>query len=216
VGDEPVDDKERRAAFLTAITTEHLVLQTAASATVSESAARASIYILALSSSLVAMGFTAQPGKGFGPFVASVLPSVFVLGLFTVVRLVDVTLEYQHCLRGIAHIRGYYRTLTPEAAEYFAAARGRWPEAQRTPSLQLGATVGFLTTTATMVAVINSFVAGAGTALLARGGFGAGRVIAVLFGVGVSAALVVLFFLYQKRRFQHFEPMPSDNDAGPA
>jgi hypothetical protein len=201
-----MDEKERRSALLSALTTEHFVLQTAASATVSESAARASIYILALSSSLVATGFVVQSREAFGPFIASVLPAVFLLGLFTVIRLVDVTLEYQHCLRGIAHIRGYYRTLAPEAADYFAAERGRWPEERSTPSLQLGATIGFLTTTATMVAFINTFVAGAGITLLARHLLGIQTPVALLAGVGTALVLVALFFAYQKRRFRQFEP----------
>ena len=55
-----MDDKQRQAAFMTALTTEHFVLQTAANATVSEAAARASLYVIALSSSLVAMGFASS------------------------------------------------------------------------------------------------------------------------------------------------------------
>jgi hypothetical protein len=201
-----MDEKERRSALLSALTTEHFVLQTAASATVSESASRASIYILALSSSLVASGFAVQSREAFGPFIASVLPAVFLLGLFTVIRLVDVTLEHQHCLRGIAHIRGYYRTLGPEGADYFAAERGRWPEARSTPPLQLGATIGFLTTTATMVAFINTFVAGAGMTLLSRHLLGAQTPAALLAGVGTALVLVAVFFAYQKWRFRLAEP----------
>jgi hypothetical protein len=51
-----MDEKERQSAVMSALTTEHFVLQTASSATVSESGARASIYLLSLSSSLVAIG----------------------------------------------------------------------------------------------------------------------------------------------------------------
>ena len=195
-------ENEGRNAVLTALTTEHFVLQTAASSTVAESASRASIYILALSSSLVAMGFAVQSPAAFAPFMASVLPAVFVLGLFTVVRLVDVTLEHQQYLRGIARIRGYYRTLTPEAAEYFAPERGRWPEAPVTPALQLGVTIGFLTTTATMVALINAFVAGAGITLLSRHLLGLQRWASLTTGLVAAAGLVALFFVYQKWRFR--------------
>jgi hypothetical protein len=200
-----MDDKER-SAFLSALTTEHFVLQTAASATVTESASRASIYILALSSSLVAMGFAVQSPEAFAPFVGSVLPAVFVLGLFTVIRLVDVTVEHQQYLRGIARIRGYYRTLTPEAAEYFAAERGRWPEAPATPSLQLGRTIASLTTTGTMIAFINAFVADAGVTLLARRALGADIGVALLLGGGTALALVAGFYAYQNWRFRQFEP----------
>ncbi len=72
-----MDDKERQAAFLTALTTEHFVLQTAASATVSEAAARASLYVLSLSSSLVAMGFASRSQEVFLSFAAAVLPALF-------------------------------------------------------------------------------------------------------------------------------------------
>lgn len=209
-----MDDKERQAAFLSALTTEHFVLQTAASATVTESASRASIYILALSSSLVAMGFAVQSREAFAPFVASILPAVFVLGLFTVIRLVDVTVEYQQYLREIARIRAYYRTLTPEAAEFFGAEHGRWPEARLTTPLLLGRTIASLTTTGTMVAFINAFVAGAGITLLARRDMNAGTGVAVLLGAGVSLALVAAFYRYQNWRFRQFEPTASRESDG--
>ncbi len=69
--------KERQAAFMTALTTEHFVLQTAASSTVSEAAARASLYVLSLSSSLVAMGFASRSQEVFLAFAAAILPLCF-------------------------------------------------------------------------------------------------------------------------------------------
>ena len=74
-----MDEKERQSQFFSALTTEHFVLQTASSATVNESSARASIYILSLSSALVAIGFVSQSREAFGLFVASVLPALFLL-----------------------------------------------------------------------------------------------------------------------------------------
>src|SRR5262249_56313038 len=129
-----MDDKERQSAFLSALTTEHFVLQTASSATVSESAARASIYILSLSSALVAIGFVSQSREAFEVFMAAVLPALFLLGLFTVIRLVDVSGEYMRCLGGIARIRSYYSTLTPEAIEYFGPEHGPPPRPSPIPS----------------------------------------------------------------------------------
>ena len=69
-----------------------------------------------------------------------------MLGVFTSVRLVDTAVENMQSLAGIARIRGYYRSLTPEAAAFFAAERGRWPEAHSAPSQQLGWLVAFFTT----------------------------------------------------------------------
>ena len=155
-----MDDHAGRTALLTALTTEHFVLQTASNATYAEASARSTLYVMALSSSLVAIGFVAGSTQALIPFAATVLPAVFLLGIFTVVRLVETTLENMHCLRGIARIRGYYRTLGPEAARQFSVEWGRWPEAE-TPSLRLGRALAFFGTTASMIAVINNVVAGA-------------------------------------------------------
>jgi hypothetical protein len=84
-----MNDKAEQATLLSMLTTEHFVLQTAYSSTVSEAAARSTLYVMALSSSLVAMGFLSQSRDLFLPFGATVLPVVFLLGLFTAVRLVD-------------------------------------------------------------------------------------------------------------------------------
>lgn len=101
------------SALLTALTTEHFVLQTAASSTISEAAARSSLYVFTLSSSLVAMGFTSQSPDVFMPFVAAVLPAIYLLGALTVVRLLDTTIENIRCLIGIARVRRHYRSLSP-------------------------------------------------------------------------------------------------------
>src|SRR4030095_8365881 len=71
------------------------------------------------------------------------------------------------CLTGIARIRGYYRTLGPEAARHFATKFGRWPEVEP-PALRFGPALAFFGTTAAMIAVINNVVAGVGIALLTR------------------------------------------------
>src|SRR5438093_4749359 len=84
-----MNDKESHSALMSALTTEHMVLQAAASATVSDAAARSSLYVFSLSSSLVAMGFASRSREVFVPFIVTVLPSLFQLGLFTVIRLVD-------------------------------------------------------------------------------------------------------------------------------
>ena len=73
-------------ALLTALTTEHFTLQTARSQTASESASRASLYILSVSSALVALGFIGQAsqiGTTFHVFALTVLPTLYVLGVFT-------------------------------------------------------------------------------------------------------------------------------------
>lgn len=196
-----MDEQQRQSAFMSALTTEHFVLQTEASATIAEAGARSSLYILSLSSSLVAIGFASQSREVFMPFVAAVLPAVFLLGI-TIFRLVDITVENMRCLAGIAHIRSYYRTLTPEAAMHFSAERGRWPEARSTPELSLGTTIAFLTTSASVIAFINGIVAGAGIALLLIESFGSTIAVALLAGIAVAVLMTFAFFGYERLRFR--------------
>ena len=59
-----MDGESERTALLSALTTEHFVLQTANNLTYSEASARSTLYVMALSSSLVAIGFVAgSPGE---------------------------------------------------------------------------------------------------------------------------------------------------------
>ncbi len=205
-----MDDPAGRTALLTALTTEHFVLQTASNATYAEASARSTLYVMALSSSLVAIGFVAGSTQALIPFAAIVLPAVFLLGIFTVVRLVETTLENMHCLRGIARIRGYYRSLGPEAARQFLAEWGRWPEAE-TPSLQLGRALAFFGTTASMIAVINNVVAGAGDSLLARY-LNPAAPAWMPAAAGIVGALVLtwLFYRYQRWRFEDWDRVDAD------
>jgi hypothetical protein len=200
-----MDEKSERTELLSALTTEHSVLQTANNSTYSEASARSTLYVTALSSSLVAMGFVASSTDLLVPFAAISLPAVFLLGIFTVVRLVESALESQQYLTGIARIRAYYRTLGPEAARYFAPEYGRWPEAEE-PALRFGPALAFFGTTATMIAVINNVVAGVVMALLTRfllpsAPYWVGAV------AGIASALVLtwLFYAYQRWRFDDFE-----------
>jgi hypothetical protein len=187
-----------------------------ASSTVSDAAARSSLYVFALSSFLVSLGFIAQSPDLVGPFMAVVMPGLFLLGIFTIVRLVDTALENNQYLAGIARIRAYYRTLTPDAAEYFSAETGRWPETTTSPSLGLGVAVAFLGTTATMIAFINSVVAGAGIALVVRVITGPGGVaLGLVCGAASAVLLMSAFYLFQRWRFAS-TPLPSQPKGDPA
>jgi hypothetical protein len=157
---------------------------------------------MALSSALVAMGFASRSPTVLLSFGLVVLPAVFVLGIFTVVRLVDTTLENQQYLTGIARIRGYYKTITPEAARYLRSDTARWPEAPVTPSLTQGPFFAMLGTTAAMIAFLNNLVAGAAVTLGVIAIMGDHLVIALATGIATTAILMAVFMSYQKRRFE--------------
>jgi hypothetical protein len=200
-----MDERSEQASLLTALTTEHFVLQTANNSTYAEASARSTLYVMALSSSLVAMGFVASSTDVLVPFAAISLPAVFLLGIFTVVRLVESALDSMQCLAGIARIRGYYRTLGPEAARHFAPEYGRWPEVEP-PALRFGPALAFFGTTASMIAVINNVVAGVGMALLTR--FlspAAPSWVSAVVGIAGALILTWLFYVYQRWRFADYD-----------
>jgi hypothetical protein len=199
-----MEQQAREQAFISALTTEQLVLQAARSANVGEMTGRATVYMGAVSSSLIALGFLAQVVTHLDPFVAAVLPAVFLLGEFTFAALVRNTLENLVLLGQMQRIRGYYRTLVPEADQFFG------PAVEEARSSAAMATVGLrarpaamLFTGASVVAAINAIVGGIGLALLiAR--VGSLKVSAAL-AVGIAAAVVLfgLHLLYQQRRAGH-------------
>jgi hypothetical protein len=145
----------------------------------------------AVSSSLIAFGFLAQVVSPLDPFVAAVLPAVFVLGEFTFAALVRNTLENLALLRQMQRIRGYYRTLVPEADQFFgpAAEAERFSAAMATVGLRAWP-AGMLFTGASVIAAINSVVGGVGLATGAA------------LAVGITAAVVLfgLHLLYQQQR----------------
>jgi hypothetical protein len=201
-----MNERSEQTALLSALTTEHFVLQTANNSTYSEASARSTLYVMALSSSLVAMGFVASSTTDLlVPFAVISLLAVFLLGIFTVVRLVESALESMQYLTGIARIRGYYRTIGPEAARHFAPEYGRWPEIEP-PALRFGPALAFFGTTASMIAVINNVVAGVGIALLTR--FlrpSAPYWVDAVAGIAGAAILTWLFYAYQRWRFADYD-----------
>jgi hypothetical protein len=108
--------------LLTALTTEHFTLQGARSQTMSESSARASVYVFSVSSALVALGFLAQiseVGDVFNVFALTVLPTLYLLGSVTFVRLVECGGEdFRHGM-AINRIRNYYKELAGDRANLF-------------------------------------------------------------------------------------------------
>jgi uncharacterized iron-regulated membrane protein len=218
--DEPATKNRGAAhpspALMTALTTEHFVLQAAATTTVSEATGRAGLYFSALSSGLIALGFAAQTPDTVAPFAAILIPAVVILGVFTTVRLVDTGVQNLTFLAAISRIRARYRALAPDAATYFAA----WgqldddaaDEALASMSLKRSLWIGF-GTTASMVATVNSIVAGVGTALGCVQVFGRGSTyVALLVGAATIAGLLTAFYAYQNHRYQALQRPPRTTD----
>jgi hypothetical protein len=108
--------------LLTAFSTEHFTLQGARSQTMSESSARASVFVFSLSSALVALGFigqTSEIGDLFNVFALTVLPTLYLLGAATFVRLVECGAEDFRYGLAINRIRHYYEEVAGDRANLF-------------------------------------------------------------------------------------------------
>jgi hypothetical protein len=193
-----------RGELLTALTTEHFTLQGARSQTVSESASRATLYVMAVSSTLVGLGFIGQVsevGDVFDIFALTVLPTLYVLGLFTFVRLVESSIEDVLYGRAINRIRNYYLDLAGEQAKLFVLS-GHDDPAGVLANMGLSPTRWRLYfTTATMIAVINSVVGGAAVALAIGLAFDAS--LGVAAGVGGGFAIVSLLLMRRGEYAMH-------------
>jgi hypothetical protein len=189
-------------ALLTILTTEHFTLQGARGSTVSESSARAALFVGAVSSALIALGFIAQAsdlGTAFDAFALVVLPTLYVLGLFTFARLVASSAEDLLYGQAINRIRAYYRQVAGSEAGFLLLTghddpRGvmanmavfrpsRWQ-----PFFSLAA----------MIAVLNSVVGGTAVAFVVGAVFGASLGVAVAVGGVAALASALAHFRWQR------------------
>ncbi len=190
-----MSDEKAPPELMSALVTEHFVLQSAASATISESGSRVTIYLSSLSSGLVAIGFASSSPHALAALGFTVLPTVFVLGCFTVVRLIDTSVANVISLRRMERIRRYYASITPWAAGYFEAddsvtgnhgvRYSRW---------------SFLFTMASMVIVVNAVLGGATVTLACTLAAKVPVPAATAIGIIAGLALLALGLLYEHRR----------------
>jgi hypothetical protein len=193
-----------RPELLTALTTEHFTLQGARSQTVSESASRATLYVMAVSSALVGLGFIGQVsevGDVFDIFALTVLPTLYVLGLFTFVRLVESSVEDVLYGRAINRIRSYYLELAGDQARLFVLSGHDDPAGVLANMGLRPSRWQLYFTTATMIAVINSVVGGAAVALAL--GVAVDAKLGLAAGAGGAVAIASLLLVRRAERRMH-------------
>jgi hypothetical protein len=213
-----------RQQLLTALTTEHFGLAGARAQATGESSARAALYISAVSSTLVALGFIGQiteVGDTFKIFALTALPTLYVLGLFTFIRTVESGVEDLMMGRAINRIRNYYLEIAGEHARYFMLSGH--DDAQgviRNMGVALERRQQYFTT-GTMIAVINSVVGGAALAI-AVGTF-TGAPLGICTGVGGVFAIISVARLLRIENRKYHEmggftevlfPSPESESAG--
>ena len=188
--------------LLTALTTEHFTLQGARSQTMSESSARASVYVFSVSSALVALGFLAQiseVGDVFNVFALTVLPTLYLLGSVTFVRLVECGAEDFRYGMAINRIRNYYKELAGDRANLFLLSGFDDPKGvfanmslmveNRTPLFAFSSAI----------AVLNGVVGGTATAIALGALVDAPLALAAAAGAFAAIASIVAWIRYADR-----------------
>jgi hypothetical protein len=215
--DEPTDPLARQLA-LSALTTEQFNLQTARMGTIAEANGRSTLYLGTLSSAVIAIAFVGQAdelGDTFYLFALLLLPPVFLLGLFSYLRLVQTSIEDMVYTVGTFRIRQYFLGLDPAAVPFFpptdpsGMARLERMGVVSTGPLQL------LLTAASMVACINAIVGGVAVGLAVRA-LAAPVPAAAVAGALVAVGLAGLGIGYQVRRFRRAAALVPELYQGPS
>jgi hypothetical protein len=197
-------------------TTEHFNLQTARAMTVSEANGRASIYLAALSSNLIALAFVGQMsrlGVAFYAFALILLPVFAFVGVVTFLRLVQSSIEDIAYAHRIGLLRSFYLRVSPELEPYLVVVRGARSAAQIDGERLAPSAWQLTLTTAGMVAVVNSVVlaACAGLVLVAAGVHSLAIPVAVGAVIGVGA--FSLHERHHRRAREAYSPEAVDRSA---
>ncbi|MFU8873065.1 hypothetical protein [Micromonospora sp. SL4-19] len=195
-----MDEDAREQALLTALTTEHFVLQTSRSATITESVGRATVFLSLLSAALIGLGFVSSSGHLTKPYLGAILPTLVITGLLTFGRLVQNMVENSLDLKRIQRIRAYYHRQFAGEHDFFADAVASGGDVR-----VIAAAVGnrpvrwqLLLTTAAMVGAVNALLIGLGAALV-TGLAGGALALAIALGVAVALIAFAAQLLHIKR-----------------
>ncbi len=184
-----------------ALTTEHFGLAGARAQATNEGAARSALYLGALSSTLIALGLTAQVGKGgsvFRIFALVALPTLFIFGLFTFVRLVQLGTEDFLLGRAINRIRHLYLDEASDGRTYFLLTG--WDDhygVMRNMGLAGVSQWQLFFTAAMSIAVVNGVVGGSAAAVASTILAGASLTASVVVGTVVAIVAFMLHLRFQ-------------------
>lgn len=190
------------------LSTEHWSLLATRSLAWSESFSRASWFVTVVSAAVVALALVADStdfGTGFRVFALLIIPVLVIIGVATVIRLVQLNAEDVEVVAGMNRLRRGYLDIAPELEKYFVTGHGedvagvmRTYGARRTrvPATQ------YLSSIALLVSVIVAVLVGALAGLVA-GALGSALVVSLVVGLvtGLAAlALVVVLVVRHVRR----------------
>jgi hypothetical protein len=160
---------ELSSQLVSIITTEHYNLQTGRAMTISEANGRASLFVGAVSSGLIALTFVGQIshlGTAFFVFCLVVIPTLVFMGLITFERLLQSGIADFMLARGVNRIRHLYLEYAPQLQPYFMLSAHDDREETLSHEAMSTSWVQVFFNTAGMIAVINSVLIGSFVGLL--------------------------------------------------
>lgn len=207
MSDQP--EKVSTSEILQILITEHNNLQAIRSGTIYESAGRTTLYLGAVSSSLVALAFIGQiseMGNAFIVFALILLPSLIFLGVVTFIRVYQTGTEDMVASRGINRIRHYYVEVAPQLEKYFILSTHDDMKGMLVNmGVQKQGWWQLFVSTHGLVGVINSILAAVFAGLVATTFLNVTLLLAVVVGVIVFVVSELLHFRYQNTAYHASE-----------
>jgi hypothetical protein len=195
------------------LTTEHWSLLSARALGYQEALGRVTIFIGILSGTVIALALLAQAtrfGRETLSFAAVLFAVSLFIGLATFVRSVEINLEDERWVSGMRLLRHAYLQIVPELEPFFLARHERGVEPNKLgygSTQHLGNLASSLTTTSSVVAALNSVLAGSLASDLGAL-FGLALTPTLAFGAGVSLVSAAFHVRYAARfRRRHVPTM---------
>ena len=197
---------ELNSQLVTMMTTEHYTLQSAQAQEVADINGRNTLFIGAVSSTLIALAFIGQIshlGTAFFVFSLVLFPSLFFMGLVTFVWVLQATNSIIIYERGINRIRHLYLEYAPHMQPYFILSAHDDREGTLGHEAMHTSWVQVFLSAASMIAVINSVLVGSFVGLLCS-------VFTLPLWIGAGVGVVVFLVslgLHQRYQWKQFMRM---------
>lgn len=196
-----------RQALIQVLTTEHFTLQGARAVAISEVSARASIYLSAVSSAVVALALVtslAQTEEMIRAFALVLLPIVAFMGFVTKARLIQLSRTDFHYQRAINRVRHAYVDVAPESAHYFLLSiHDDVPGVVESSVFQRGRRMGMLTA-AQMIGVVNYVIVGLAVGIVIDWLAGAPAWLSIVVGIVVGLAVALWDFRREEAQWRQY------------
>ena len=210
-----IPPRPRESEALQILATEHWSLLATRALTYQESLGRVNMFLTILSGAVIALALVAQAdhfGAAFISIAIFMLAVVFLVGVFTVARLMALNRDDFRWVLGMNRLRNAYLDLHPELEPHFTTGqyddlRGALQTLGIEPSGadRLGSMFHGLQTLPGMLSMIVASVGGAIGGLIAAG-FGGPPVVVVLSGIAAFVLAAVGMGVWGSRSVKRLSP----------